>query len=54
MNQKSLQKTRPPAELEKVANRAESIARLGKASALGLGLKNENEPKGGTNRHAGN
>ena len=41
MNQKSLQKTRPPADLEKVANRAESIARLGKASALGLGLKNE-------------
>src|SRR5450755_4349743 len=39
MKQKSLQDTRPPAELEKVANRPESIARLGKASALGLGLK---------------
>ena len=43
MKQKSLQDTRPPAELEKVANRPELIARLGKASAsaLGLGLKDE-------------
>jgi hypothetical protein len=41
MKQKSLQDTRPPAELEKVANRPESIARLGKACALGLGLKDE-------------
>jgi hypothetical protein len=41
MTQKSSQETTPPAELEKVANRAESIARLGKASALGLGLKDE-------------
>ena len=41
MKQKSLQKTTPPADLEKVAYRAESIARLGKVSALGLGLKDE-------------
>jgi len=36
-----LQETTPPAELEKAANRAESMARLGKASALVLGLKDE-------------
>jgi hypothetical protein len=41
MKQESLQNTTPPADLEKVANRAESLARLGKASALGLGLKHE-------------
>ena len=40
MKQKSLQET-PPADIEKVANRAESIAKLGKVAAPALGLKDE-------------
>jgi hypothetical protein len=42
MKQKSVQETTPSAELEKVANRAASLAVLGKTSALALGLKDEN------------
>jgi hypothetical protein len=41
MKQKSLQETTPPADVKKAADRAESIARLGKISAFGLGLKDE-------------
>lgn len=41
MKQKSLQKTKPPVELEKVANRAASIAGIGNVAAVALGLKDE-------------
>jgi hypothetical protein len=41
MKQKSLQETTPPDDLEKVANRARSLAVLGKVAASALGLKDE-------------
>ena len=41
MKQKSLQETAPPADLENVANRTESISRLSEAAALSLSLKDE-------------
>ena len=41
MKKKPLQETTPPADLETVANRARSLAVLGKVSASALGLSDE-------------